>query len=63
MNQETCYILREREFIRLNENIYKIGKTKQPINKRLSQYPKGSELLLCLKVNNCDKFEKNIIKI
>lgn len=29
MNVEYIYMLREREFRRLNENIFKIGRTKQ----------------------------------
>jgi T5orf172 domain len=38
------YIIHIREHIRFNENIYKIGCTKD-ITQRLRQYPKGSKLL------------------
>ena len=37
------YLLQTRESIRLEENVYKIGKTHN-IEQRLSQYPKGSIL-------------------
>jgi len=32
------YIIREREFLRLNEPVYKIGMTTQELNSRLSGY-------------------------
>ena len=38
------YIIREREFIRMNEEVYKVGKC-EDMSKRLKQYPKGSELV------------------
>ena len=37
---EYIYLLHEREFIKTNENIYKIGKSKQENTKRISSYPK-----------------------
>lgn len=57
------YLLREREFKRLNENIYKIGRTDQCISGRMSGYPKGSELILCLRVVNNVNAEKSLIKM
>ena len=57
------YLLQEREFIKTKEPIYKIGKTRQKHNDRLKQYPKGSKLLLQLSVDDCDKFERDIIKL
>lgn len=56
------YIIREREFIKTNENIYKIGKTTQELHKRMSAYPKDSESILSLKVPDCHEFEKIMIK-
>jgi hypothetical protein len=35
------YIIKEREFIRLNEDVYKVGITKEP---NFTNYPKGSEI-------------------
>lgn len=42
---ETIYLLQNREIIRLNENTYKIGRTKRNIMIRFSEYKKGSKLL------------------
>lgn len=55
------YIIREREFIRLGEPVYKIGKTTQDINKRTMSYPKNSELLMCVAVGDCHSAEKECI--
>jgi hypothetical protein len=57
------YMIREREFIRTNENIYKVGKTTQEIHKRLCKYPKKSELILVMKFDNCHKAEKDLLKL
>lgn len=39
---EYVYLVREREFLRLNEPTFKVGKTKNEPNSRLGGYPKGS---------------------
>lgn len=57
------YLLQEREFIKTNEKIYKIGKTKQKNNDRFKQYPKGSILLFQLICPDCDTLEKELITI
>jgi len=55
------YIIREREFINSNKQIYKIGKTSGDCpNKRLCNYPKGSELIYTCFTNNQDQTEKEI---
>lgn len=59
---EYIYLIREREFCRLNEETYKIGKSKN-IDNRIRQYPKNSELLLIEKVKNCDKIETLLINL
>jgi hypothetical protein len=56
------YILKPREFIRTNENIYKIGRTCQNDMTRIKQYPKGSELILFRKCIDCIKVEACLIK-
>lgn len=56
------YLLREREFISLNQNVYKIGKTKQENLQRFHQYPRGSELLLQHSCDNCDALEVQLIR-
>jgi hypothetical protein len=63
MKPNYIYLLQEREFIKTNEQIYKIGKTKQINNKRLNQYPKGSILLFQIICDNCDYVEKYLINI
>ena len=61
-NNEFIYLIKEREFIKNNEEIYKIGKTKQMALKRIKDYPKNSILLLYIITNDCDKKEKQIIQ-
>lgn len=60
---EYIYLLQEREFIKTNEPIFKIGKTKQLNNKRFCKYPNGSILLFQMICNNCDILEKQIIEL
>lgn len=57
------YCLREREFIKSGEKIYKIGKTSKQPFKRLKQYPKESELILLLKVEDCHSTESELISL
>ncbi|ARF10331.1 hypothetical protein Hokovirus_1_210 [Hokovirus HKV1] len=62
-NYEFIYLIHVRESLRLNENIYKIGKTKQKNMKRIVNYPKGSELLLYIECTNCDMIETILINL
>ena len=55
------YLLKEREFIKTGEPIYKAGKSKQLNLGRFSQYPKGSTLYFQLIVPDCDKLERIIL--
>ena len=57
------YLLQEREFYKNNENIYKIGKTKQLNFKRFNNYPNGSILLFQMICDNCDIMETELIKL
>ena len=59
---QSVYLIKEREFLKTKENVIKIGKTKQSLNKRINQYPKGSELLLQITTDDCDNLENAIIK-
>lgn len=54
------YLLLEREFIKTNEPIYKIGKSIQKNTKRINSYPKGSILLLQTMCSNCHIIEKKL---
>lgn len=56
------YLLQEREFITTNQNIYKLGKTKQENLQRFKQYPKGSKLLLQQVCDDCDILETELIR-
>lgn len=60
---EYIYLIQEREFIRCDNAIYKIGKTKQKPYKRMDAYPKGSLLFLTIVVDDCDTAEKDLIAI
>lgn len=44
------YILKEREFLKSKENIFKLGFTSKGIIVRSNGYPKGSEIYCCLPV-------------
>ena len=57
------YLVKEREFIKTNENIYKIGRSKQENTKRFLQYPKGSELIIQSRCIDCIKTEKILIDL
>jgi len=59
---QSIYCIKEREFLKTKENVIKVGKTKQPLSKRTNQYPKGSELLFYIRVDDCDNLERVIIK-
>jgi len=53
MVQEYVYIIRECDFVRLNEDIYKIGRTaKTNPEDRFQKYRKGTEIVAFFKVNN-----------
>ena len=60
---EYIYLLKEREFMKTNENIYKIGKTKQDNFKRFNSYPKGSVLIFQILCSNCTNIENKLIKL
>ena len=60
---EYIYLIREREFIKTNEQIYKIGKSKQENCKRTKSYPKGSILECVFRVDDCNQKEKDIISL
>lgn len=57
------YLIKEREFVKSGEDIYKIGKTKQQNLKRLQNYPKGSKLIFQCICDNCDTTEVRLINI
>jgi uncharacterized C2H2 Zn-finger protein len=54
------YLLQEREFIKTNEPIYKIGKSIE-VTSRLKNYPKGSNIIAVFPVSNVQKTESYLI--
>jgi hypothetical protein len=62
-NLNYIYLIKLREFIKTKENIYKIGKTKQENLSRVNSYPKGSILIIQIECDDCDKTEKELIKL
>jgi hypothetical protein len=60
---EYIYLVQEREFVKSNEDIYKIGKSKQENLKRFNSYPNGSKLLIQCICTNCNKIERKLIKL
>jgi hypothetical protein len=63
IKKEYIYLLQEREFIKNNENIYKIGRTQQENLKRLNNYPKNSVLLFQMICNDSVSLEKKLIEL
>jgi hypothetical protein len=59
---EAVYIVHTRESIRMNENVYKIGRTAQVYTKRLSGYPKGSILKIQKSIMNSKDVEYKMIQ-
>lgn len=59
---EFVYIIRTHEFERMNDDVYKIGRTSKP-HKRFRNYPKGSRLKLLIPVTDSVLYEKNLIEI
>jgi hypothetical protein len=57
------YLLHEREHIRLSENVYKVGMTRQPNLERFHNYPKGSILLFQMKCTDCKFIESIVLQV
>lgn len=57
------YIIHEREYVRMKENIYKIGMTRRHISERFKEYPKGSVLYFSIICSDSLEFESKIKEI
>lgn len=55
------YLIREREFIRMNESIFKLGRSSN-IKNRCGSYPKNSEIVIILQVGDSVQVEKELLK-
>jgi len=60
-NDGHIYIVKEREFIKTNENIFKIGRSKNIVN-RMPSYPKDSRIYSIIYTPNVNEFEKTMIE-
>lgn len=63
MTTQYIYLLQEREFIKTQEPIYKLGMTTKENYGRFNQYPKGSILLFQIICNDCRMVEKSLLKV
>jgi len=64
-NEDDCeyiYLLKEREFIKTKENIYKIGRT-FTLKNRMKQYPKNSKIIIVQPCIDCITVEKELLEI
>lgn len=59
-NHKHIYIIRTREFFTQDMPIYKVGRSSH-MQRRMSQYPKGSELVMCARVDDEVLAEKELI--
>jgi hypothetical protein len=55
------YLIQEREFIKMKEDVYKFGRTEN-ISQRITQYPKGSKLLFAIKITDEKLAENELLK-
>ena len=62
MSGEYMYLIKLREFINSNQNVYKVGRTTQDQYKRLRGYPKGSLLLFHMICKNSIKMERLVLE-
>lgn len=60
-NGGCLYIIQTRESIRLEEDVYKIGKT-QSMQQRMNKYPKGSSLHKTIRVSDRHMAEKLVLR-
>ena len=60
---ESIYLLIEREFLKSDCPIYKIGRSSQENDTRIKQYPKGSRLICLINVEDSKFMEKEIFSL
>ncbi len=63
INTNYIYLLHEREHIRLSEDVYKVGMTRQPNLNRFHNYPKGSILLFQMECIDCKFIESIVLQV
>ena len=55
------YLIQEREFVNSGENVFKVGRSSQLIN-RISSYPKGSNVIFAVKVSDAVIAETSVLQ-
>ncbi len=63
INTNYIYLLHEREHIRLSEDVYKVGMTRQSNLNRFNNYPKGSILLFQMECIDCKFIESIVLQV
>jgi hypothetical protein len=53
VSMDYVYLVQEREFIRVNEPTYRVGRTSSVIDKLITECPRGSRFVLYCNVSNC----------
>lgn len=56
------YMIKEREFIKSNEHVYKVGKTSKSNFSRFANYPKQSKIIYYQKTYEHDEVERAVLK-
>ena len=60
-HKELIYLIREREFVVTNQNIFKIGMSAAAKDQRINSYPKNSELYIVMRSEDAKNDEKAIL--
>jgi hypothetical protein len=65
LSYSSIYLIQTREFLTQNINVFKIGKTKDDISTRLSNYGKGGRVIFTLICDDdkIDNIEKELFNI
>ena len=61
-HRQSVYLLIEREFLILEKNVFKIGRSEN-VSNRAKQYPNGSQLLIVLPCIDCKASEKQLKEV
>ena len=59
---EYIYLIREREFETLDQNVYKVGRSSRTIQTRMNSYPKESVVQFITRCHDSVECEGKIIK-
>lgn len=61
-HRQSVYLLIEREFLALEKNVFKIGRSEN-VSNRAKQYPNGSQLLVVLPCIDCKESETHLKRV